>query len=74
MSEGRSLQVGMRVMLAVRPPYFKTAEPMPMLRPPDLVSVGEEGAIVDARPGGYWVVKFARGSFLLDGQFLAELQ
>ncbi|MEM8602825.1 MAG: NAD(P)H dehydrogenase assembly family protein, partial [Cyanobacteria bacterium P01_H01_bin.121] len=36
-------RVGDRVRLATRPPYFKTTDPMPMLRPPDLVPVGEVG-------------------------------
>lgn len=62
--------VGDRVRLSTQPPYLKTAEPMPMLRPPDLVPVGEEGMITDLKPGGSWVVHFNRGSFLIDGQYL----
>ena len=63
--------VGDRVRLTAAPPYFKTAEPMPMLRLPDLVAVGELGIILDQRPGGYWGVKFERGAFLVDSQYLA---
>ncbi|MEM9538323.1 MAG: DUF3148 domain-containing protein [Cyanobacteria bacterium P01_E01_bin.42] len=66
-------QVGAKVRLAGQPPYFKTAEPMPMLRPPDLVKVGEEGTICDRRPGGYWAVKFTRGTFLVDTQYLEAI-
>jgi hypothetical protein len=66
------LTIGDRVQLSQRPPYLKTADSMPMLRPPDLVVPGEVGTIVDQRPGGYWVVQFERGSFLLDSHFLAK--
>jgi hypothetical protein len=62
--------VGDRVRLRSQPPYFKTAEPMPMLRPPDLISVGSEGVIIDQRPGGYWGVRFERGAFLVDTAYL----
>jgi hypothetical protein len=62
--------VGDHVRLVALPPYFKTADPMPMLRPADTLSVGAEGVIQSRRPGGYWGIKFAKGSFLVDGQFL----
>jgi len=62
--------VGDRVRLASLPPYVKTADPMPMLRPPDVIAVGEEGIVLDRRPGGYWSIRFAAGAFLLDGQYL----
>jgi hypothetical protein len=61
---------GTKVRLAAAPPYLKTAEPMPMLRPADLVAIGEEGIVIDRRPGGYWGVRFARGAFLLEEQYL----
>ncbi|WP_346292648.1 regulatory protein SipA [Sphaerothrix gracilis] len=62
--------VGDRVRIATLPPYIKTADTMPMLRPPDLVQIGEEGTIVDRRPGGYWGIKFERGTFLIDSQYI----
>jgi len=65
--------VGDRVRLVTQPPYFKTADPMPMLRPPDTLQLGAEGVVVDRRPGGYWGVKFDRGSFLLDSQYLEKV-
>jgi hypothetical protein len=65
-----NLSIGQRVRLAQRPPFLKTAESMPMLRPPDLLAVGEEGIITAQRPGGYWVVYFDRGPFLMDGAYL----
>lgn len=68
-----SLSVGGTVRLSSQPPYLKTADPMPMLRPPDLVAVGEKGTILDRRAGGYWGVKFASGAFLLDSQYLEPI-
>ena len=65
-----SFRIGDRVRLKSQPPYFKTADPMPMLRPPDLISVGEVGVVLEQRPGGYWVVRFERGSFLVDDPYL----
>ncbi len=52
------------------PPYVKTAEPMPMLRPPNLIRLGEEGVVLDRRPGGYWGVRFEKGAFLIDSQYI----
>ncbi|ABB57226.1 regulatory protein SipA [Synechococcus elongatus] len=66
--------IGDRVRLAAQPPYLKSADPLPMLRPPDLLAVGEQGTITGLRPGGYWVVLFDRGSFLLDTQFLSKVE
>jgi hypothetical protein len=66
----RDIIVGDRVRLAALPAYLKTAEPMPMLRPPDLLKIGDEGVIIDRRPGGYWGVRFAQGAFLLESQYL----
>jgi hypothetical protein len=62
--------IGTKVRLISRPPYLKSADPMPTLRPPDLIEVGEEGTVLDRRPGGYWGVRFAKGAFLLDSQYL----
>ena len=66
-------QIGAKVRLSAQPPYFKTAEPMPMLRPPDVVRVGDEGTVRDRRPGGYWAVQFTRGIFLVDTQYLEAI-
>ncbi|MGF1524995.1 MAG: regulatory protein SipA [Leptolyngbyaceae cyanobacterium] len=68
-----SFLIGDRVRLKSQPPYFKTADPMPMLRPPDLISVGEVGTVLEQRPGGYWTVKFERGSFLVDEPYLEQV-
>lgn len=57
--------VGCRVRLRQRPSYLKTADPMPMLRPPDLVDAGEVGLVVALRPLNQRAVRFRRGTFLL---------
>ncbi len=62
-------KVGDRIRLTALPAYIKTAEPMPMLRSPDLLTVGEEGVIIDRRPGNYYGIRFDRGSFLLESQY-----
>jgi hypothetical protein len=66
----REITVGSKVRLVVRPPYLKTAEPMPMLRPSDILDVGEEGTVLDRRPGGYWGVRFTKGAFLMESQYI----
>ncbi|WP_259722586.1 DUF3148 domain-containing protein [Synechococcus sp. CS-1328] len=45
--------------------YLKTADPMPMLRPPDLVDPGEVGTVTAIRMMGQVTVRFRRGSFLI---------
>lgn len=65
-----SFNVGDQVTVVVLPPYLKTAEPMPMLRPADLIAVGDVGTVCDRRPGDYWAIKFERGSFLLEEKYL----
>jgi hypothetical protein len=57
--------VGAAVKLATRPRFLKTADPMPMLRPPDLVDSGEVGRVVAIRPLGQRAVRFRRGTFLI---------
>jgi Protein of unknown function (DUF3148) len=64
--------IGATVCLASQPPYIKTADPMPMLRPAQLIAVGATGTVIARQPGDYWVVKFDRGSFLIDGKYLSE--
>ncbi|BAY88824.1 hypothetical protein NIES37_15970 [Tolypothrix tenuis PCC 7101] len=62
--------IGSKVRVVALPPYVKTAEPMPMLRPPNVIQLGEEGIVMDHRPGGYWGIRFAKGAFLLDSQYI----
>ena len=60
-----AFQPGARVCLRERPRYLKSADPMPMLRPPDLIDGGECGLVVELRPLGQRAVRFRRGTFLL---------
>lgn len=69
-----TFQVGDRVRITTRPPYLKSAETMPMLRPPDLVEVGEEGIVRSRKPGGYLGVRFTRGLFLIDPQYIEAVE
>ena len=69
-----SFQVGDRVQICALPPYLKSAETMPMLRPPDLVELGEEGVILSRKPGGYLGVRFSRGDFLIDAEYLKAVE
>ncbi|MEA5527959.1 regulatory protein SipA [Nodularia spumigena] len=62
--------IGSKVRVIALPTYVKTADPMPMLRPPQVISIGEEGTVLDRRPGGYWGIHFAKGKFLLDSQYI----
>jgi len=64
-AESLSFVVGDRVCLLQSVPYLKTADPMPMLRPPDLVTSGEVGAVSEIRPRDQLAVRFRRGTFLL---------
>ena len=57
--------IGDRMRLKQQPPYLKSADPMPMLRPPDLVSPQEVGEVVALHPLETVAVRFRRGTFLL---------
>lgn len=73
-SQHPEFAVGDRVRVIAQPPYVKTADPMPMLRPASILQLGEEGVVLDRRPGGYWSVRFSRGAFLLDKQYLERIE
>ena len=62
--------VGAKVSLQVPMPYLKTADPISMLRPPDLVSLDEVGEIMGIRPNDLLEVKFRRGNFLIPSERL----
>jgi hypothetical protein len=66
----REITVGDKVRLISLPPYLKTADPMPMLRPPDILEVGVEGIALARRPGNYWEIRFSKGAFLMETQYL----
>ncbi|MBD1844447.1 DUF3148 domain-containing protein [Cyanobacteria bacterium FACHB-63] len=69
----KEFTIGEKVRLVSLPPYLKTADPMPMLRPADILQIGDEGTVLDRRPGGYWGVRFEKGAFLLDDQYLESI-
>ena len=70
----QQISEGSKVSLISKPPYLKTADPMPMLRPSDILDIGDEGIVMDRRPGGYWGVKFAQGKFLMESQYIAMVR
>lgn len=65
-----TFEIGAKVRVVALPAYVKTAEPKPMLRPPNVIQIGEEGTIMDRRPGNYWGVKFTNGVFLMEADYI----
>ena len=65
--------IGEKVRVVTLPPYLKTADPMPMLRPAEVVTLGEEGIVSDRRPANYWAVRFNQGTFLIDSQYIEAI-
>ena len=74
MSDSVPLAIGDAVRLQAQPPYLKTADPMPMLRPADLVGLDEIGVVVALRAGDQLAVRFRRGSFLLAASALVRAE
>tara|TARA_Y100001968_G_C19126094_1_gene604339 strand:- start:391 stop:612 length:222 start_codon:yes stop_codon:yes gene_type:complete len=60
--------IGEKVSLQVPLPYLKTADSIPVLRPPDLVSLDEVGEIIGIRANDLLEVKFRRGNFLIPSE------
>ncbi len=65
--------IGEKVFLKVPLPYLKTADPMPMLRPPDLVSPEETGEIVGLKNVDTVKVRFRRGVFIVPIDHLSRV-
>lgn len=65
-----AFEIGTQVRLRGPLPYLKTADPMPMLRPPDLVDPEETGVVVERRARDQLAVRFRRGTFLLSSSQL----
>ena len=57
--------IGDRFRLKQQLPYLKTADPMPMLRPSDLVSLHAVGEVVAIHPLDTVAVRFRRGTVLI---------
>ena len=64
------ITVGDKVRVVTLPAYLKTAEPMPMLRPSDILKIGEQGVVIDRHPGGCWGIRFTKGAFLIESQYI----
>jgi hypothetical protein len=73
-SAGQPLTLGTRVRVRGSLAYLKTADPMPMLRPPDLVEAGEVGEVVGLRALEQLAVRFRRGTFLLEARQLERVE
>lgn len=65
-----SFAVGDAVQLKGRLQYLKTADAMPMLRPPDLVDAEELGEVLALKARNQLAVRFRRGTFLIEADQL----
>ncbi|NJK38590.1 MAG: DUF3148 domain-containing protein [Oscillatoriales cyanobacterium RM2_1_1] len=74
MEPEKDFKIHQQVRVIALPTYVKTAEPMPMLRPPNVIHLGEIGRVLDRRPGGYWAVRFDQGAFLIESHYLAAVE
>ncbi len=68
-----NFKLNQKVKLIAPLPYLKTAENMPMLRPPDLVAIDEVGEVISLKSLETVEVKFRRGNFLIDIDKLKEI-
>ena len=68
-----NFKLNQKVKLIAPLPYLKTAENMPMLRPPDLVAIDEIGEVLSLKSPNTVEVKFRRGNFLIDVDKLQEI-
>ena len=71
-ASGSAFAVGEEVRFRLRQRYLKTADPMPMLRPPDLVDLEEVGQVVAIKARNQLAVRFRRGTFLVDADQLSR--
>lgn len=67
------LQIGQAVRLRHGVRFLRSADPMPMLRPPDLVDREEQGEVQELRGLGRVTVRFRRGRFLIDAADLEAI-
>lgn len=65
---------GDRVRITALPTYVKTAEPMPMMRPPTVISLGEVGTILNRQPGNEWSVRLEKGAYLLASKYFEKVE
>ena len=69
-----NFKINQKVKLIAPLPYLKTAENMPMLRPPELVAIDEIGEVISLKSPETVEVKFRRGNFLIDVDKLKEVE
>ena len=69
----KNFAAGDRVRITALPPYVKTAEPMPMMRPATMITLGEEGTILNRQPGNEWGVRLEKGAYLLSSQYFEKV-
>ena len=43
----KEFTIGQKVRVVAMPPYVKTAEPMPMLRPANVIAIGAQGVVLE---------------------------
>lgn len=68
------IATGDRVKIIALPSYLKTAEPMPMMRPNSVITLGEIGTILGIRPGNEWAVRLEKGAYLLSNQYFEKVE
>lgn len=68
------ISTGDRVKITGLPSYVKTAEPMPMMRPNSVITVGEIGTILGIKPGNEWAVRLEKGAYLLSSQYFEKVE
>lgn len=65
--------IGDKVSLRIVLPFLRTADSMPILRPPDLVSTDEIGEIVGIRTADNVEVLFREGKFIISTEHLLKV-
>ena len=66
-------RIGDLVVVEGQLPFLKSADPMPMLRPPDLVDSGEQGQVLEIRAMDQLAIRFRRGTFLIAARQLRRV-
>jgi len=66
-------RIGDLVVVEGQLPFLKSADPMPMLRPPDLVDSGEQGQVLEIRAMDQLAIRFRRGTFLITARQLRRV-
>ena len=74
LSKSQAFSAGDRVRIVELPTYVKTAEPMPMMRPPSVITLGEVGTILNRQPGNEWSVRLEQGAYLLAGRYFEKVE